>query len=60
MLIMAEGSYEFKDYIRTGVPLVVIMVMSLSFLLAFWYGLPPFGDGLVLPEPVNPLDPTLN
>lgn len=39
MLIMAEGSYEFKDYIRTGVPLVVIMVTSLSLLLVLWYGL---------------------
>lgn len=57
MLIMAEGSYEFKDYIRTGVPLVLIMVTLLSFLLAYWYGLPPFGDGHFLPEPVNPLVP---
>lgn len=39
MLIMAEGSYVFKDYIRTGVPLVVIMVATLSFLLAVTYGM---------------------
>lgn len=39
MLIMAEGSYEFGDYIRTGVPLVVLMVTTLSVLLALWYGL---------------------
>ncbi len=39
MLIMAEGQYEFVDYIRTGVPLVVIMVTSLSILLALFYGL---------------------
>lgn len=39
MLIMAEGSYEFNDYIRTGVPLVLIMVTTLSFLLAMTYGL---------------------
>ena len=39
MLIMAEGKYEFADYIRTGVPLVVIMVVSLSVLLVLWYGL---------------------
>lgn len=39
MLIMSEGSYEFRDYIRTGVPLVVIMVLSLSVLLVLWYGL---------------------
>ena len=37
MLIMSEGSYEFKDYIRTGVPLVVIMVTTLSILLAITY-----------------------
>ncbi len=39
MLIMAEGKYEFSDYIRTGVPLVVIMVLTLSVLLVLWYGL---------------------
>jgi di/tricarboxylate transporter len=39
MLIMAEGSYEFADYIRTGVPLVMLMVTTLSILLVLWYGL---------------------
>jgi di/tricarboxylate transporter len=39
MLIMAEGKYEFVDYIRTGVPLVVIMVATLSILLVLSYGL---------------------
>ncbi|ALE16296.1 TrkA domain protein [Altererythrobacter epoxidivorans] len=37
MLIMSEGSYEFKDYIRTGVPLVIIMVTTLSVLLVLRY-----------------------
>jgi di/tricarboxylate transporter len=37
MLIMAEGSYQFRDYIRTGVPLVLLMVVTLSFLLATTY-----------------------
>lgn len=37
MLIMAEGKYEFKDYIRTGVPLVVLMVTTLSVLLVINY-----------------------
>lgn len=37
MLIMAEGSYEFKDYIRTGVPLVILMVAVLSFALVTTY-----------------------
>ena len=39
MLIMAEGSYEFRDYIRTGVPLVLLMVTTLSILLVVNYGL---------------------
>ncbi|MEP2736696.1 MAG: SLC13 family permease [Erythrobacter sp.] len=39
MLIMAEGNYEFKDYIRTGVPLVALMVTTLSILLVLWYGM---------------------
>ncbi len=39
MLIMSEGSYEFSDYIRTGVPLVLLMVTTLSILLVLWYGL---------------------
>jgi len=39
MLIMSEGSYEFGDYIRTGVPLVALMVTVLSILLVVWYGL---------------------
>ncbi|WP_225871477.1 SLC13 family permease [Qipengyuania atrilutea] len=37
MLIMSEGSYEFKDYIRTGVPLVLIMVTTLSIGLVLTY-----------------------
>ena len=37
MLIMAEGSYEFKDYIRTGIPLVALMVTTLSILLVLTY-----------------------
>ncbi|MDA9918408.1 SLC13 family permease [Erythrobacter sp.] len=39
MLIMAEGNYDFADYVRTGVPLVVLMVATLSVLLVLWYGL---------------------
>ena len=39
MLIMAEGDYNFADYIRTGVPLVVIMVTTLSILLVVSYDL---------------------
>lgn len=37
MLIMAEGNYQFKDYMRAGIPLVLLMVATLSFLLVFTY-----------------------
>lgn len=39
MLIMAEGGYQFRDYVRTGLPLILIMVVSLSILLTLRYGL---------------------
>lgn len=37
MLIMSEGGYEFRDYIRTGLPLVLLMVTTLSILLVTTY-----------------------
>jgi len=39
MLIMSEGGYEFGDYLRAGLPLVGLMVTTLSVLLVLWYGL---------------------
>ncbi len=39
MLIMAEGGYAFGDYVKTGVPLVLIMVTALSVSLQVVYGL---------------------
>ncbi|WP_336977595.1 SLC13 family permease [Altererythrobacter fulvus] len=39
LLIMGEGNYTFADYIRAGVPLVLLMVATLSFLLVFTYGM---------------------
>ncbi|MGE0179239.1 MAG: SLC13 family permease [Sphingomonas sp.] len=39
MLILSSGDYKFGDYTRTGVPLVAIMIVSLSALLVFRYGL---------------------
>ncbi|MGY6551726.1 MAG: SLC13 family permease [Erythrobacter sp.] len=39
MLIMSEGGYEFADYMRAGLPLVGLMVTTLSVLLVVWYGL---------------------
>ncbi len=39
LLIMSEGGYEFGDYARAGIPLVALMVTTLSILLVLWYGL---------------------
>jgi di/tricarboxylate transporter len=39
MLIMAEGGYQFGDYARAGLPLVALMVTTLSVMLAFSYGM---------------------
>lgn len=39
LLIMSEGGYDFRDYVRAGAPLVALMVMVLSVLLVLWYGL---------------------
>lgn len=37
MLIMAEGNYKFGDYVKTGLPLVLIMTVTLSVLLVTTY-----------------------
>jgi di/tricarboxylate transporter len=39
MLILSAGDYKFGDYTRTGVPLVALMIVTLSALLVFRYGL---------------------
>lgn len=39
MLIMSAGDYKFADYTRTGLPLVAIMIVTLSALLVYRYGL---------------------
>ncbi|MBX9643647.1 MAG: SLC13 family permease [Novosphingobium sp.] len=39
MMIMSEGDYAFRDYIRTGLPLVALMIVTLSTLLVLRYGL---------------------
>lgn len=39
MLIMAEGRYTFGDYVRTGLPLIVLMVATLSTVLVITYRL---------------------
>jgi di/tricarboxylate transporter len=37
MLIMAEGNYSFGDYLRTGVPLLLLMIATLSVVLVTTY-----------------------
>jgi di/tricarboxylate transporter len=37
MLILTEGDYRFSDYLRSGIPLVVIMIAALSTSLVYWY-----------------------
>lgn len=39
MLIMSAGDYKFGDYTRTGLPLVALMIVTLSTLLVYRYGL---------------------
>ena len=39
MLIMAEGRYTFGDYVRTGLPLILLMVATLSTVLVITYRL---------------------
>lgn len=39
MMIMSEGGYRFSDYVRTGLPLVFLMITTLSILLAVTYGM---------------------
>ena len=39
MLIMSAGDYKFRDYTRTGLPLVTLMIATLSALLVHRYDL---------------------
>jgi di/tricarboxylate transporter len=39
LLIMSAGGYRFRDFVRAGLPLAVIMVVTLSILLVRRYGL---------------------
>jgi di/tricarboxylate transporter len=39
LIIMKAGGYRFMDYVRVGVPLVLLMLTTLSILLARRYGL---------------------
>lgn len=39
VLIMSAGGYQFRDYVRAGLPLVILMIITLSVLLVWKYGL---------------------
>jgi di/tricarboxylate transporter len=39
LLVMNAGNYSFKDFVRVGLPLIVIMWLALSFLLPWLYGM---------------------
>jgi di/tricarboxylate transporter len=39
LLVMNAGNYSFADFLRVGLPLVVLMWASLSFLLPWLYGM---------------------
>ena len=37
ILVMNAGGYQFSDFIRVGVPLIILMWVTLSFLLSWIY-----------------------
>ena len=39
LLVMNAGNYSFSDFVRVGLPLIVIMWLALSFLLPWLYGM---------------------
>ena len=39
LLVMNAGEYTFNDFLRVGIPLVLIMWATLSFLLPVIYGI---------------------
>ena len=39
LLVMSAAGYRFVDFVRVGLPLVILMLGTLSFLLARYYGL---------------------
>lgn len=39
ILIMSAGGYNFRDYVRAGLPLVLLMIVTLSVLLVWKYQL---------------------
>lgn len=39
LLVMSAGNYTFTDFMRVGLPLILIMWLAYSWLLPFFYGL---------------------
>lgn len=39
LLVMAPGGYKFKDFVRAGLPLMVVCWLAFSAFAPFWYGL---------------------
>ena len=37
ILVMNAGGYQFSDFMRVGIPLIIIMWITLSFLLSWFY-----------------------
>lgn len=37
---MSAGGYRFNDFVRAGLPLLILMWVTLTWLLAREYGLP--------------------
>jgi len=39
VLVMTAAGYTFRDFVKVGLPLVIMMLSTLSYLLARHYGL---------------------
>jgi len=39
LLVMAPGGYKFRDFIKAGLPLLVICWITFSLFAPIWYGL---------------------
>lgn len=39
LMVMGPGNYKFKDFMKAGVPLMVIMWITFTFIAKFYYGL---------------------
>jgi len=39
LLVMGPGHYKFADYVRGGVPLIVILWLAFSFYAPWYYGI---------------------